>query len=303
MSTPPGVSVIVPAFNAAADLRLLLESLLRLDYPRDLLELIIVDNGSTDSTRDVAGEFPVTVLVETGRRGSYAARNRGILGARHGILAFTDADCVVTPGWIREGVRALASADLAAGKIEFTFRKGEGTAAEAYDALQHMQNDEYVRKYAGAATANLFVRAPLFASLGLFREEVRSGGDILWTGRATAAGHTLVFAPEAVVRHPARSLRELLIKGFRLGTGSRGLAVEHGHPLSRQIYEIVRSAFPTRMAPLRERVRQREAFHLEDRMLGLWWVHYLYRASRGLGLLYAVVTGAGARRTGGEPLT
>jgi GT2 family glycosyltransferase len=85
-----------------------------------------------------------------------------------------------------------------------------------FDSLHHMRNDELIRKYSGAATANLFVRRELFRQLGLFRADVRSGGDMMWTRAATTAGFRLVYAPLAVVHHPLRPAEHRL---RRIGAG------------------------------------------------------------------------------------
>lgn len=296
----PGVSVIIPAYNSEATIGSLLESLLALDYPPESVEILVVDNGSTDRTRDIIGEYPgVTLLEEREVRSSYAARNRALSNAHHEIIAFTDADCVVTPAWLREGIQALQQADMAAGRVEFVFSPRPAWA-ELFDSLHHMRNDDLIRKYSGAATANLFVKAALFRRLGPFRADVRSGGDMMWTRAATAAGCTLVYVPAAVVRHPTRRLGELLIKGVRLGTGICRLHREKGTGPGRILYEGVRSLFPRRFGPMRTLVREKGGAECRGRFFGIWWIGYLYGAARGLGLLYALSGLPVTRRGGGN---
>ncbi len=289
MNAFPFVSVIAPAYNAESDIRHLVESLLNVDYPKDRLEITIVDNGSTDNTVKILREYPVQILEEKEIRSSYAARNRAVVKAKGEVLAFTDSDCRVTPSWIKQGVRALESFDLAAGKIEFYYSSERGTAAELFDSMQHMQNDDLVNKFSGAATANLFVKAPVFTGVGLFREDVRSGGDMLWTTKATSSGFKIVYTPDAIVTHPTRRLGELLRKSFRLGTGHFELAMQQGKPVSGVLVEAVRALLPPRMAPVREKISSKNPA-LSSRILGIWWVSYLYRASRGLGLIWRMLS-------------
>lgn len=97
----PFVSIIVPVYNGRRTIDALLTSLLALDYPADRHEILIVDNKSTDDTRERIQRYPVTLLEETEIQSSYAARNRGIEAAKGEILAFTDADCVVEPTWLK----------------------------------------------------------------------------------------------------------------------------------------------------------------------------------------------------------
>lgn len=101
MSEQPFVSVVVPVFNGAKIIEDLLLSLLALDYPAERHEIIVVDNGSTDHTRQIVERYPVRLLEERETRGPAAARNKGITHARGDIVAFTDADCVADRDWLK----------------------------------------------------------------------------------------------------------------------------------------------------------------------------------------------------------
>jgi glycosyltransferase involved in cell wall biosynthesis len=95
------ISVIVPVFNTARYLDRVIEALENQDYPRSEFELIFVDNGSVDQSREILERHSgLRVLSET-ERGSYAARNRAIHAARGEILAFTDSDCLPCRDWLR----------------------------------------------------------------------------------------------------------------------------------------------------------------------------------------------------------
>ncbi|KAF5437563.1 Glycosyltransferase involved in cell wall bisynthesis [Candidatus Methanophagaceae archaeon] len=140
MDSLPAVSIIVPAYNAEKDIATLIESLLHLDYPKELLEIIIVDNNSTDRTKEIVNRYSVKLLEENTIQSSYAARNKGIRNAKNKIMAFTDSDCVATPQWVKKGVKALVSesADLVGGRVKF-FYSERRTAAELYDSITNMQ--------------------------------------------------------------------------------------------------------------------------------------------------------------------
>src|SRR5437868_4767862 len=108
---PPLISIIVPTRNRAGLLERLLESLCHLHYPH--WEAIVVDDGSTDDTRAVVERFaasnlPLTYLFQPwGKMG--AARNLALPHAHGSILAFTDDDCTVDPGWLGAIARAFAA--------------------------------------------------------------------------------------------------------------------------------------------------------------------------------------------------
>src|SRR5205823_6291281 len=111
MNGIPMVSVIVPAFNAERTIGDCLAALVGQDYPRERLEIIAVDNRSTDRTAAVMCAYPVRVVAERRVQSSYAARNAGLAEARGAILCFTDADCLPDTGWVRALVAGLADDD------------------------------------------------------------------------------------------------------------------------------------------------------------------------------------------------
>lgn len=231
--TLPKVTVIVPVYNSEVFVSRLVDCLLSQTYPSKLVDIIIVDNKSTDRTVQVLSAMPLTLLHQRSKQSSYAARNLGIEKAESPILAFTDADCTPSPEWLEEGMRTLieSDCDMASGPVRFEFSK-KRTAAELYDSITHFRNQDKINEGKGAATCNLFVKRELFDQLGLF-PEVKSGGDFQWTGSAINKGKKLVFAEKAFVCHPTRRFLQLLAKSFRTGSGdpynrlSRGFTVVH----------------------------------------------------------------------------
>ena len=203
----PTVAVIVPVHNGAATIRTCLEALLAQDWPREALELIVVDNRSTDATRAVIAEYPVRLLEEARVQSSYAARNRGVAASDSDILAFTDADCVPDPGW----VRALAAAfedhrvGLAAGPIE-AWRADR--LVERYQAVRALRAERAVRHpvLPFAQTANAACPRVVFDAVGGFDAACAFGGDLDFCWRVQRrTGLRLVYAPAATVRHRHRT--------------------------------------------------------------------------------------------------
>jgi glycosyltransferase involved in cell wall biosynthesis len=100
------VSVIIPTYNRSQSLKTTLESLLKLEYPTDRLEIIVVDNCSTDGTKSIVeacqaqSKFPVRYVYEN-RPGAHFARNTGAKRAAGDILYFTDDDMIADPGLLR----------------------------------------------------------------------------------------------------------------------------------------------------------------------------------------------------------
>lgn len=115
-SKTPGISVIVAARNEEHNLPRLLKSLDKLNYPKDLYEVIIINDHSTDGTLEILANHKPDYNFryidwqgeQEGVMGKKAAVLQGINAAKHDILAFTDADCVVPPNWLRGWAKAYA---------------------------------------------------------------------------------------------------------------------------------------------------------------------------------------------------
>lgn len=203
----PRMSVVVPVYNGEATIRHCVEALLGLDYPRELLELIVVDNRSTDGTRRILDEYPLTILEEASVQSSYAARNLGIRRSTGDIVAFTDADCVPERGWLRAIASAIQAPDVGgvAGSIE-AFRVD--SPVERYQARLSIRADRaYHHKVLPfAQTANAAYKREVFERIGLFDPSLIFGGDLDFSWRMqSGAGLRLAYEALAVVWHRHRT--------------------------------------------------------------------------------------------------
>lgn len=219
---PVRVSVVVPARDAADSLPTLLARLAAQSLPAEDLEVIVVDDCSSDDTACVVERSGLARLVRADRRsGSFRARNLGVAVARGAYLAFTDADCLPAPDWLECALAAFADPglDLAAGAIHIPLGRRPSTAA-LIDSARCLDQERYVREGFGA-TANLVVRREVFERVGGFNDIIISGGDTEFGHRAIAAGASLRYVTEAVIEHePRASAAELARKAFRLGYGA-----------------------------------------------------------------------------------
>jgi len=93
------ISVVIPTYNEEENIAQCLVSLRHQTVPRSEYEIIVVDGGSKDATREIAKKYADMVFVQTSRKVG-GARNDGILAARGDIVATTDADCIIPPTWI-----------------------------------------------------------------------------------------------------------------------------------------------------------------------------------------------------------
>lgn len=203
----PRVSVVIPHLNDHARLPRCLELLQRQSYPSELTEIVVVDNGSSRPIRDIIAAFPGVREAFEAERGCGTARNRGVQLSRGEILAFTDSDCLPDRDWVANGVQRLiapGAPDILGGDILiFCGDERHPTEVELYEKVFGFQQQLYVRRKHFAAGANIITTRPVFEKVGGFRNG-RLPEDLEWGRRATAMGYRVGFAPDAVVKHPAR---------------------------------------------------------------------------------------------------
>lgn len=221
----PTVSVIVAARDPESLLTGCLSSLLRTDYPVEKREILVVDNGLTESTCEFVKKLPVAYVRED-RRGASWARNSGIRASRGGVVAFTDPDCVVTRRWLNELVTALEPSHV--GIVGGAIVGYPGSSpVERYSARRASHHQDIplqhpFRPY--VMTPNLAIRRQLLDECGLFDTAFPGGGwedaDLCWRVQKKRPNLAIEYAPRAVVFHRYRTnARGFLNQHFRYGYG------------------------------------------------------------------------------------
>lgn len=226
MGKLPFVSVIIPVYNDLVRLKQCLTALQKQTYPKDRFEILVINNDSTDDLSEISSFKNVHLSVEK-KPGSFAARNNGICLAKGEILTFTDSDCLPSSVWIENGVKALVSnaqCGIVGGAVHFCFKiHGEPNSIELYDSLFFLQQKRYVEEIKFSVTANLFTYMSIFNAVGLFDENLKSGGDGEWGKRVFEKGYGVVYSDDAVTHHPARNTLPDLFKKIRRVTGGKYL--------------------------------------------------------------------------------
>ncbi len=201
----PFVSIIVPAYNEGENIGDTIESLLRLDYPKDRYEIIVVDDGSTDNTYEVAkryeGQNVRVIRKENG--GKSSALNVGIKNARGEIIACMDADSVATPGALRTLVEYVVEEEADAVTPVMHVWKPKNLVEKFQWAEYIMSN--VMRRALDALHAQYVVPGPFsvfrrdaFDKYGYF-EEGNITEDMEMAMRIQANGGKLVHASDAIV--------------------------------------------------------------------------------------------------------
>ena len=200
----PKISVILPAYNVAEHLKECLAALVTQRVAGADVELILVDNNSTDATVAIAGEFSDVRVLHQPVQGSYAARNLGVRESTGGIVVFLDPDCAPRPGWLRAAVRGLD-----APKTQIVLGRRYYGPSRAL-ALLSKYEDEKIQwilrrrctDQVYGYTNNMAVRRALLDTYGPFPERSR-GGDTMFVQRVVRALGTdaVAFVREMGVDH------------------------------------------------------------------------------------------------------
>jgi cellulose synthase/poly-beta-1,6-N-acetylglucosamine synthase-like glycosyltransferase len=194
-------SVIVPVFNGANTLDACLDALCHQTIAADRYEVIVVDDGSTDGSAQVATRHGVT-LIRQEHAGAAAARNRGARQAQGPIFAFTDADCDPCVDWLEQMLAPFDKAAVAGVKGAYRTRQSSLVARfaqaeyeEKYDQLARADQIDFVDTYAAA------FRRDVFCEQGGFDPDFQYDEDQEFSFRLARAGYVMVFAPAAIVYH------------------------------------------------------------------------------------------------------
>ena len=175
------LSVIIPFHNEEKYILSCADALLLQQAPRESYELIFVDSASDDESSSLLkARHPAIRLLHVDARNPYIARNAGIRAAQGTYIAFTDADCLVSPSWVTEILRSFQNdhADILLGN------RLPPVKSQLLHALHDYENAKVQAMVAlGPAaigygyTCNMAVRASMFQSVGIFDALRKRGGD------------------------------------------------------------------------------------------------------------------------------
>jgi glycosyltransferase involved in cell wall biosynthesis len=174
----PLVTAIIPAYNGERFLAQAIRSILQQDYSP--IEVIVVDDGSTDQTAQVAQSFSRVRYIRQENQGPGAARNRGIAEAKGDFIAFLDQDDYWMPGKIRAQMKYLAEHP----ELEYVVT-GHARYLEVDQAPPPWFRPEWLNQdLGGFEPGALLARRKVFDSVGLFRADLLTNSDMEWFFRA-----------------------------------------------------------------------------------------------------------------------
>lgn len=225
----PRISVVVCSYNGGRTLEQCLRSLNDLDYPD--YEVLLVDDGSTDNTREIAALFPEVRAIHQTNQGLSAARNVGLHAATGEIVAYTDSDCFADPSWLTHLVYQFDRTSAAAvGGPNLT--PEDGTLAACIAAapgqpIHVLETDELAEHIPGC---NMAFRREALVGIGGFDPVYRKAGDDVdacW--RLQESGGRIFFATGAFVWHHRRQTPKTYLRQ-QAGYGEAEALLRVNHP-------------------------------------------------------------------------
>jgi GT2 family glycosyltransferase len=220
------ISFIVPVRDDARALALCLESVKGNVYPRDLIEFVVADNGSTDESPAVARAHGARLLSLPGVRVA-GLRNKAAAVARGDVLAFVDADHEIAPEWIAGAVDVLRDERIAAVGAIYSAPAAGTSIQRTYGVLRGRTVGRH--ETAWLSSGNLAVRRIAFEQIGGFDESLETCEDVELCQRLHVAGWRVVADERlwSVHKGDPKTLRELFVSERWRGRDNLRVSLRH----------------------------------------------------------------------------
>ncbi len=209
------VSLYIPCFNVATTLVRCIEGVQHQTYP--VAEVLIIDDGSSDHTLEIASRYPVRLVRHARNQGLAAARNTAFREARCDIVAALDADCVADPHWLAQLLPVFDNPQvaMAGGRLVETMRT---TLADRWRTA-HMSQDWGMMRLVNPRFMygnNSLSRKAAVLAVGGYNERYRTNGeDVDLSRRLYMQGYQMVYDPTASVSHLRQDTLASILRTYR----------------------------------------------------------------------------------------
>ncbi len=221
-----GVSIIVTTFNSGSTIDECLRSILKMDYPKQLLEVIVIDGGSTDATTERVKAYPVKLVYS--QLNPPAAYNLVLKDAENEVIGLIDSDAKVEKGWLRKLVKHLNDPKVAgaSGTVETWNRDNLVPRVIGYELnYRYRRLPNTIER---VATMNLLLKKKVTIAIGGFDEALPTQYDTDIGARLAQAGYRIAFDSEAICYHFHRStLRTFFKQQYKYGQNTWKLYFKH----------------------------------------------------------------------------
>ncbi len=223
---PPGVSIIVATLNSESTIDECLRSILELDYPKQLLEVIVVDGGSKDSTVERVKAHSVKVINT--QLNTPAGYNSALKTVKNEIVGFIDSDAKVERQWLKKLVTHLNSPKVAGASGTIATWNIDKLIPRCIGYELSYRYSRLPKEIRRVATMNLILKKRLIEEVVGYDEALSTQYDTDLGIRIASAGYKIVFEPGAICYHFHRpTLRGYFKQQYKYGENTWRLYSKH----------------------------------------------------------------------------
>jgi glycosyltransferase involved in cell wall biosynthesis len=208
---PSCLSIIIPAYNEENYINRCLEAIKKMNTENMDLEIILVDNGSTDKTIEIGKSYGAKVLIK--REGTIASlRNYGAKNSKGDLIAFLDADCIVPEDWIEKALKYFRNNSKVILGYRLVVPAGANWIARCWDLL--FSKRDVTSEVRWLPTGNMIMKRDAFLSVDGFNETLETNEDCDFCFRVNDKGNKIISSSETSVTHlrPPQSLSAIFKK-------------------------------------------------------------------------------------------
>jgi cellulose synthase/poly-beta-1,6-N-acetylglucosamine synthase-like glycosyltransferase len=243
LESKPFVSIVIPTTGNVKFIRGLVESAIKLDYPKDKFELILIGDKTTtliEKHSEIAVKAGINTIVEYYPVAAGQKRNIGAEKAKGSLIAFTDDDTILRKDWIKNSIKHLIENEDYVGvggpnytpKEELPFAKAVGRifGSKFLFSFRYTIGHSKAKEIAHNPTCNYIIKKNIVNEIK-FHETLWPGEDVEFDIRVRKAGYKILYAPDVVVWHHRRPRPTAFLKQM-FNYGKTRAQVTKMHPSS-----------------------------------------------------------------------
>lgn len=208
------IALYIPCFNAEKTIGACLNAVFLQDRLAD--DILVIDDGSTDKTVEIAKTYPVRIIKHAKNLGLAAARNSALKNTDAKLIASLDSDCEPSKDWLKHLAKRINSSNVAGvgGKTEEANRSNVFNNWRAVHMKQHWGDSKKINP-SFLFGSNTLLRRDLLLKVGSYNEKYRSNfEDVDISSRLRKRGYTIIYEPRAVVKHLRNDDLSSLLNNF-----------------------------------------------------------------------------------------
>lgn len=286
MQKSPEVSIIIPVLNQKQNLKTCLDRLFKQIETNPFIEIVVVDNGSTDGTWELIQQLPVCKAQILHPKSPYACKNKGTEIAGGQIFVFLDSTLQPSDNWLNSGLKKLdAFPDaIITGNSLSRFNSSYPSSYELVDCL-YMATIQLAKLNSGVPCNNIFLKKSIWEKIGCF-ENTRSLSDIEWSRRALSKKIMIIGEENAIAFYTPKKRTPFIKKAKRMGFGRKQFWTQNKKILNfKLIFFAFKLILPPNPVTFYNVYSFRFRSEFQGRFFSMYWVAWHFKFAYLTGLI------------------